>query len=250
MLKKTIMLVLVLLCFMPFVVDAKTMLVGSQEELLEALSDSSVDTITLSKDIETTEKINITRPVTIDGANHTMKYVGTFGTDASKSNTVWGGIYVLQVYKTTATIKNIKLTGGNAGLLINGSKVTLNGTIDVSGNGFGGIELGKGAQVEDAPSLTLGKDINVVNNTEKESAPTIWVAKDGANGTITMNGITKTLTEGEEFSITEIENVLGLDIAKNPDTVDKITIYCTVLLISIIGILTTYKYFSKENYSK
>ncbi len=246
MFKKTIMFVLMMLCFMPFVTNAKTLIVNSQSEFLEALSDSTIDTITLGKDIETTEKINITRPVTIDGANHTMKYVGTFGTDASKSNTVWGGIYVLQVYKTTATIKDIKLTGGNAGLLINGAKVTLDGNIDVSGNGFGGIELGKGSNVTEAPALTLGKDINVVNNTEKTTAPTIWVAKDGADGTITMNGITKTLDEGEEFTITEIETVLGLDIAKNPDTADNITIYSAILFTSFIGFLTTYKYCKKE----
>ena len=73
--------------------------VHTQEELKQALSDTSVSTITLGNDIETTEKINIMRPVTIDGNHHTLRYVGTFGSSGSKDNTVWGGIYLLQVYK-------------------------------------------------------------------------------------------------------------------------------------------------------
>lgn len=99
--------------------------VHNEAELKQALTNESISNIVLANDIETTEKINILRPVTIDGANHTIKYIGTFGKDNSKDNTIWGGIYVLQVYKTNATIKNIKLTGGNAGLLINGSTVNL-----------------------------------------------------------------------------------------------------------------------------
>ncbi len=246
MLKKTMMFLLMMLAFIPFMVDAKTILVGSQAELLEALKDSEADTIKLSKDIETTEKINITRPVTIDGGNHTIKYVGTFGSDNSKSNTVWGGIYVLHFYKTSGTVKDIKLTGGNAALLLNGSKVNLEGTIDVSGNGFGGIELGKGSGVTEAPDLTLAKDINIVNTTEKGTAPTIWVAKDGADGTITMNGITKTLDEGEEFSINEIEKILGLDITENPNTGDNIMLYATLLVVSLIGTATVCKFINKK----
>ena len=62
--------------------------------------------------------------MTIDGNGYTMKYVGTFGQAGSTDNTTWGGIYWLQVYNTNATIKDIKLTGGNAALLVNGSNVT------------------------------------------------------------------------------------------------------------------------------
>ena len=106
---KTGILLLVMILIPTFCVSAQTSkTVHNQDELKSALQDSNVATITLANDIETTEKINIMRPVTIDGAGHTMKYVGTFGSSGSKDNTVWGGIYVLQVYKTTATIKNIK----------------------------------------------------------------------------------------------------------------------------------------------
>ena len=50
--------------------------VNNQAELKEALNDSNISTIILGSDIETTEKINIMRDVTIDGNNKTIKYVG------------------------------------------------------------------------------------------------------------------------------------------------------------------------------
>ncbi len=246
MVKKTIIFILMLLLIMPTIIKAKEVAVGSQSELLEAIQDKDVDTITLSKDIETTQKINITRPLVIDGKNHTIKYVGTFGTDNSKSNTVWGGIYVLQFYKTTGTIRNIKLTGGNAALLLNGSQVKLEGTIDVSGNGFGGIELGQGVNVDEDVKLTLDDNINIINTTEKNSAPTLWVASDSEDATITMNGVTKILKKGEELKIKEIEKILGMDIEANPNTSDNISLYITLFMISLIGITSTIKFSKKE----
>ena len=68
--------------------------VVDQQELKEALENEDVDTIILNDNINTTEKINITRPVTIDGNGHTIKYTGTFGSNASSDNTVWGGRYI------------------------------------------------------------------------------------------------------------------------------------------------------------
>ena len=143
---KVLTILLLAIFIIPVIqVEAKedTITVNNQQELKDALANDEISTIILGQDIETTEKINIMRPVTIDGNHKTIRYTGTFGSSQSSDNTVWGGIYVLQVYRTSATIRNIKLTGGNAALLINGSTVKLEGTIDVSGNGFGGIELGK-----------------------------------------------------------------------------------------------------------
>ena len=167
-------IIFTLLLIPNMIVHAETeLVVKNQDELKQALKNAEITTIVLGEDIETTEKINITRPVTINGNNHTIKYVGTFGSKASKDNTVWGGIYVLQVYKTSATIKNIKLTGANAALLVNGSKVNLEGTIDVSGNGFGGIELSQGKNVDETVKLTLSDDINIINTTENANTPTM-----------------------------------------------------------------------------
>lgn len=163
-----------LLMLMPFMgVNAETSVtVANQDDLKNALADSTVKEIVLANDIETTEKINITREVTIDGAGHQMKYVGTF--KGNSDNTMWDGIYVLHVYRTTATIKNITLTGGNAALNVNGSKVTLEGNIDVSGNGFGGIEMGKGQNVSEYPFVDASK-ATLKNTTEAKLNPTVWV---------------------------------------------------------------------------
>lgn len=203
-------------------VFAKTITVNSQAELKSAIEDSSISTITLGSDIETTEKINITRTLTIDGNGHTMKYVGTFGKNASTDNTTWGGIYLLQVYTTEATIKDIKLTGGNAALLVNGSDVTLEGTIDVSRNGFGGIELGQGSGITKVPRLTLVNGAKIINTTESDSKPTLWVPEDTSSAILEINGVEKNLTAGMELTLDEIAELFA--IKENPDTSDSLII--------------------------
>lgn len=212
--------------------------VNSQAELKEALNDSNISTIILGSDIETTEKINIMRDVTIDGNNKTIKYVGTFGSSNSNDNTVWGGIYVLQVYKSNVTLKNIKLTGGNAGLLINGGHATFVGKIDVSGNGFGGIELGKGSGVTEAPTLTITDNAEIINTTESADKPTIWVPAD-TNGAVIEIGNTKfELNAGEELSLDEI-NALEESI-ENPETNDPLIL--NIFFLSIFVILSSYAF--------
>ncbi len=198
---------------------ASTATVNSQADLKEALDDESITTIILGSDIDTTEKINIVRPVTIDGQNHTIRYVGTFGDEGSRDNTVWSGIYVLQFYKTTGTLKDIKLTGGNAGLLLNGSEVTFEGTIDVSGNGFGGIELGQGANVTETPHLKLEGDAEIVNTTEAEDAPTLWVPDDTKTAILESNGMQETISAGEELTIIEALSYFNVP-TENPQTAD------------------------------
>ena len=210
--------------------------VNSESELKEALNDDSISTIVLGSDIETTEKINIMRPVTIDGANHTIKYIGTFGSSNSSSNTVWGGIYILQVYKTTATIKNIKLTGGNAALLVNGSTVTLEGTIDVSGNGFGGIELGKGSDVNTAPHLILSNNSEIINTTETANSPTLWVPSDTTGAILEIDNTIFNLEAADELTLMEI-NELAASIL-NPETSDPIIL--DIFFLSLTLILSGY----------
>ncbi len=96
--------------------------------------------------------------------------------------TVWGGHYVLQAYKTNVNINNISLTGGNAGLLVNKSNVTLKGTIDVSNNGFGGIEL-----TGENPTINL-KDAKLLNSTEAYLLPTLWVDPKMENVSVDYKG--------------------------------------------------------------
>lgn len=149
--------------FIPFMnVHAESRTVNNQEELKAAVADNAVDTIVLGQSFETTEKINIMRPVTIDGANYTITYTGT------------AYAYVLQFYRTTGTLKNIKLTGADGALLVNGSVVTLEGTIDVSDNKLGGIEMSMGGGVTEFPDV-IADNATIVNNSESSSVPTVWI---------------------------------------------------------------------------
>ena len=230
------LLLFLLTCFITTNVNAESKTVKNQDELKSALNDDSIDTIILGSDIETTEKINITRPIYLDGKNHTIKYVGKFG--ESDDFTVWAGIYVLQVYKTNATIKDIKLTGGNAALLINGSVVKLEGTIDVSGNGFGGIELGKGANVSEAPRVDLDSSTELKNESESNDRPTLWVPDDTNGAVMAIDGVKETLTAGEELTLNEIDELFDIDV--NPQTNDSI-IVILLMALSLIGILNIKK---------
>ncbi len=212
--------------------------VNSEVELKEALNNSNVSTIILGSNIETTEKINIMRNITIDGNNKTIKYVGKFGSSNSSDNTVWGGIYVLQIYKSNVTLKNIKLTGGNAGLLINGGHATFVGRIDVSGNGFGGIELGKGNGVTTTPTLTITDNAEIINSSESADKPTLWVPDDTTGAIIEIGNTEFELNPGEELSLDEI-NELEESI-ENPETNDSILL--NIFFLSIFVILSTYAF--------
>ena len=226
------------LCSVINVNAATSKTVNNEAELKEALNDSNIKTIILGSDIETTEKINIMRDVTIDGNNKTIKYVGTFGSSDSSDNTVWGGIYVLQIYKSNVTLKNIKLTGGNAGLLINGGHATFVGKIDVSGNGFGGIELGLGSGVTTPPKLTISDDASIINTTESPDKPTIWVPENTNNAVIEIGNTEFNLTKGEELTLDEI-NKLEESI-ENPETSDSLIL--NIFFLSIFVVLSSYAF--------
>ena len=212
--------------------------VNNEAELKEALNDSNISTIILGSNIETTEKINIMRDVTIDGNNKTIRYIGKFGASQSNDNTVWGGIYVLQIYKCNVTLKDIKLTGGNAGLLINGGHATCEGRIDVSGNGFGGIELGKGSGVTSSPTLTITDNAEIINTTESTDKPTLWVPSDTNGAVIEIGNTEFELNAGVELSLDEI-NELEESI-ENPETGDSLIL--NIIFLSIFVILSSYAF--------
>lgn len=238
--KKILFLIIFTVILLPSInvnaTSSKT--VNNEAELKDALNDSNISTIIIGSDIETTEKINILRDVTIDGNNKTIRYIGKFGSSNSTDNTVWGGIYVLQVYKCNVTLKNIKLTGGNAGLLINGGHATFIGKIDVSGNGFGGIELGQGSNVTTSPTLTIDENAEIINTTESEDKPTLWVPSDTNGAVITIGNTDFRLDSGEELTLDEI-NKLEESI-KNPETKDSLIL--NIFFLSIFVILSTYAF--------
>ena len=238
--KKFLQVCILAFAIIPFIdVDAASITVHNQTELKEAIGNSDISEIVLANDIETTEKINILRPLKINGNGYTMKYVGTFGSAGSSDYTVWGGIYVLQVYKTEVTLKNIRLTGGNGGLLINGGKVTVEGTLDVSGNGFGGIELGQGAAVESVAHLVLASDGKIVNTTETEDRPTLWVPTDSTGSILEINGKQMTLEADKEITLADLDSLINPP--ENPSTGDLLPLYGVITLIGSTILLLTKK---------
>lgn len=110
-------------------------------------------------------------------------------------NTDWTGTYCVQFYNGSYDISNIKATGGNAGIIVNGATATIGENVDVSGNVFGGIEVSKGtsASLGDA-KLTINNSI--VNTTEAYGKPTVWIDGEGAS-VVDNTGMTAT-TEVKE----------------------------------------------------
>ena len=157
--------------------------VNDENSLKAALSDSSVSTIIIGNDFPVSQQIVISRPVTIDGDNKIISK--NTGVDSKTWQS--GNAYIFQVYKTEGVIiKDIILTGGNAALFINNSEATLSGKIDVSDNGFGGIESSYGSV------LTIASDANLVNSSEAYGNPTLW--EDGIVGG-TVSGFNGTINK-------------------------------------------------------
>lgn len=149
--------------------------VANLTEFKAALANTAIKTINVIASFETTEKIIVSRPVTINGGGKMIKFTGDVAG--------WQGNYVIQVYNTKGvTLDDIKLIGGDAAMLVNGSDVTLTGRIDVSGNEYGGIEVSKGT-VADLQNSTLTVTGTLVNGTEAYSLPTIWLVS--GQGTVT-----------------------------------------------------------------
>ncbi|CCV64138.1 hypothetical protein BN85405610 [Alteracholeplasma palmae J233] len=137
--------------------------VETEEELRLAITNPNITAINLVNDIELKTSLVVTRPVVINGNGNVLSL---------PTNTEWvKGSYVIQAFKTTGVvIKNITLAGGNAGLLVNGSEVTVE-NVKVTNNSFGGIEVSKGKNVESTPILTVNGLTYVTTN----NLPVIWV---------------------------------------------------------------------------
>ncbi len=156
--------------------------VTSVAELEHALQTNLEVINLLEETYETDHVIVVSRNVTINGNGNTISYVGETGSWSGGT----GDNYVLQVYNTEATIKDLGFTGTSAGLLVNASKVTLEGTINVSGNVFGGIEVSKGV-AEGLENSQLTVNGTIVMDNEERTVPVIWIEKD--QGTVTGSGV-------------------------------------------------------------
>ena len=182
------------------------------EEAIEAAN--SGDTIKLTSDLKLTKQLEISKAITLDGIDKKIDGSGISGTGAilvtagatlknfeltgpNTNTSGWdSGEYGIKFYQANgAKLTDVKVTGANAGIQVNGGSVTMTDTIDVSGNEFGGIEVcKKGALVISAATLK--------NDTEDAAAnanPVLWNDGDGKvenMGTITGSGsLNKKLTD-------------------------------------------------------
>ena len=165
--------------------------VANEAELKAALDEGDIATIVLESKI-VANLVEINRAVKINGDDNTLEgkviiYANdvvlkdlTVDLNMSNPNSWLSGSYAVQVYKAKdVTLNNVTLKNANAGLLVNGSEVTLKGTIDVSENGFGGIEVSKGADDYPDPKLTVNGTLTFTG----ENLPAIWI-----DGTTENNG--------------------------------------------------------------
>ena len=174
-------------------------------ELEAALADPYITTINLVEGdkFETDHSIIVSKPVTLNGNGQEITFTGDSGTWREDTQN-----YVIKVYNTEATIKDLGLTGANAGLQINASKVTLEGTIDVSGNAFGGMEVTKGvAEGLNNPQLTIAEGATIANDDETVTTPTIW--EDGVNDCLTGGNLVKVtgVKVGQVFYFNEMPEI-------------------------------------------
>ena len=169
--------------------------VDTVEEIIVTNSFTADSAVTINRDSQSPVKIyavddakTITVSsdkdgVVVTGGNVTIENLNV---ELSGDADGWQGKYVMQAYDnsnpaevplgvTTVNLINVKLSGGDAGLLVNGAQVTASQTLDVSGNEFGGIEVSKGTGVLRTPLLALNG--TVVNSDEAADKPTVWIDK-------------------------------------------------------------------------
>ena len=185
--------------------NVKSVDVATLEELNTALTElpeSGVQVINITKDIENvTAQINVTEDVEINGNNHKITWTGKDITDAAKASAIlvvsdstiknltiegnatvgserkWvEGEYGIKVAENaSATLENITVTKMNAGIQVQSSTVTLNGTIDVDGNAWAGIAVAKETVGNDQKGLLKINGATIVCDDDPATVPAIYL---------------------------------------------------------------------------
>lgn len=141
--------------------------------LKTALANKDITTIILENDITIETAMDIFRPVTIKGDGKTITFKG--------DQEGWQGNYIFKAYKTKGVVfENINFVGGDAAILVNGSEVTLEGSIGINGMEFGGIEVSQGVNVTEEPKLNVEGTISFVSP-ESGILPVIWIDGKDSN---------------------------------------------------------------------
>ena len=215
----------------------------TREEFEAFIADDSIDTIFIGADIsDLTSRIVVNRPVTIEGQGHTLSFTDAINgaadgyrhglvienvKDAVVVNNLkvtmnavqdqdmvydsnWNGVYAIQAYNSkNVTLKDITVSGADGGILVNSSVVTLDGTITLNGNEFGGIEVSKGDNVDLSASTLNINGATLAFENESYPRPTIWI--DGLNAGNVINGADNMFTNLDK----EDQNRYYLDEGKS-----------------------------------
>ena len=182
------------------------------EELNTYLANDNIKTINLMNGLDLSSAVYVNRAVTINGNNTALTFDAyakdqdntlndTHGIIIGSDNVTiqnltvtmnngtddWGGVYGIQVYDSVdVTLSNITVNGADGGIIVNASDVTLDGTIDVSDNEFGGMEVSIGTQAQNQTSTLNVGDATLVNDTEAYGLPTIWTDGDENDGRLVV----------------------------------------------------------------
>ena len=136
--------------------------ITTQAELEAALANADITTINLINNISVDKSIIIDRSIAINGNNNTM----------SLTTVTSGNNQVLKTYsgdeEISVELKDIKLTGANAALIVLDNSKVIATNVDVSGNAWGGIEV---KNVATSSLIATG----ITNTSEEEGHATIWV---------------------------------------------------------------------------
>lgn len=179
--------------------------VSTYADFQEALGDTSVNTINLGGDFEAPGKTNIERNITINGGEHTIKFDG---------NTQWKSNF-LQIYKATATVKDLTVEGGNLAFFVNGGTLNLEGTINMSGN-FGGIGISQGKNVTAVPAVNFADGVKVTYVDEgretPKGAPAPAIYSEAGSFELKFDGINAAV-----YNVADGQDFLYFDASKAPE---------------------------------
>ena len=179
--------------------------VSTYADFEQAIGDATVSTIKLDGNIDAPGKISILRDVTIDGGGHTIKFNGDIDW---KSN-------FLQVYKATATVKDLTVKDGNLAFFVNGGTLNLEGTINMSGN-LGGIGISQGENVIAAPAVNFADGVKVTYADEgretPKGAPAPAIYSEADSFELKFDGINAAV-----YNVADSQDFLYFDASKAPE---------------------------------
>jgi len=146
--------------------------VTDEASLKAAIEDVEIIRIEFANDINVSlanKKLEVKSNVTIDGKGFAL---------IQEVVTTWQSAYAFHAYKVTGVvIKNLTIKNGDAGILVNGSEVTVT-NVTLSNNRAGGIEVSQGEGVTTVPLLTVSGTFEF----DYTNVPPIWIDGKTTNG--------------------------------------------------------------------